>query len=66
LVLGGRDPSNVKFYINGAEVLSGTANLGNISAATGPLKALFHLEKSSNDSPGVVQLDMLRVRTGQQ
>ena len=66
LVLDGRDPSNVKFYINGAEVLSATANLGNIAAATGPLKALFHLEKSSNDSPGVVQVDMLRVRTGQQ
>jgi predicted RecA/RadA family phage recombinase len=66
LVLDGRDPSNVKYYINGVEVLSETANLGNISAATGPLKALFHLEKSSNDSPGVVQLDMLRVRTGQQ
>ena len=66
LVLDGRDPSNVKFYINGVEALSGTADLGNIAAATGPLKALFHLEKSSNDSPGVVQLDMLRVRTGQQ
>ena len=62
LVLDGRDESDVKFYINGAEVLSATANLGAISAATGPLKALFHLEKSSNDSPGVVQLDMLRVR----
>lgn len=66
LVIDGRDPSNVKFYINGVEVLADTANLGNIAAATGPLKALFHLEKSSNDSPGVVQLDMLRVRTGQQ
>lgn len=62
LVLDGRDESNVKYYINGAEVLSATSDLGAISAATGPLKALFHLEKSSNDSPGVVQLDMLRVR----
>lgn len=63
LVLDGRDPSNVKYYIDGVEVLSATANLGNIALATGPLKALFHLEKSSNDSPGVIQLDMLRVRT---
>lgn len=62
LVLDGRDSSNVKYYINGVEVLAATANLGNIAAATGPLKALFHLEKSSNDSPGVVQLDALRVR----
>lgn len=62
LVLDGRDPSNVKYYINGAEVLSATANLGDISAATGPLKALFHLEKSSNDSPGVVRCSMMRVR----
>ncbi len=66
LVLDGRDPSNVKYYVNGVEVLADTANLGNIAAATGPLKALFHLEKSSNDSPGVVQLLALRVRTGQQ
>jgi predicted RecA/RadA family phage recombinase len=66
LVLDGRDPSNVKYYVNGVEVLSATTNLGNIAAATGPLKALFHLEKSSNDSPGVVQLDMLRVRTAEQ
>ena len=66
LVLDGRDPSNVKYYINGVEVLDGTSNLGNIAAATGPLKALFHLEKSSNDSPGVVRLHSLKVRTGQQ
>lgn len=66
LVLDGRDPSNVKYYVNGAEVLSATANLGNIAAATGPLKALFHFEKSSNDSPGVVRLDHFAVRLMQQ
>ena len=65
LTLDGRDPSNVKYYINGAEVLSATANLGNIAVATGPLFALFHLEKSSNDSPGQVQC-RIRVRTMQQ
>lgn len=62
LVLDGRDPSDVKFYVNGVEVLNAEANLGNIAAATGPLFPLFHLEKSSNDSPGTVSLDMLRVR----
>lgn len=64
LQIDGRDPASLKFYINGVRVLSSTTF--NISAATGPLKALFHLEKSSNDSPGNVQLDVLRVRTGQQ
>lgn len=64
LCIDGRDPTNLKYYINGTEVLAATANLGDIQLATGPLKALFHLEKSSNDSPGVVQLDMMRVRLG--
>lgn len=66
LCIDGRDPSNMKYYINGAEVLAATANLGDIQLATGPLKALFHLEKSSNDSPGVVRLSMLKVRTSEQ
>lgn len=66
LKIDGRDPSNMKYYINGVEVLAATANLGNIAVAAGPLKALFHLEKSSNDSPGVVRLSMLRVRTSEQ
>ncbi len=64
LCIDGRDPENMKFYANGVEVLAATANLGNIALATGPLKALFHLEKSNNDSPGIVQLDMFRVRIG--
>jgi hypothetical protein len=64
LVIDGRDPADLHFYANGVEVLAATAF--NISAAAGPLKAIFHLEKSSNDSPGVVQLDMLRVRTAEQ
>lgn len=62
LMLDGRDSSNVKYYVNGVERLSATANLGNIALATGPLKALFHLEKSSNDSPGDVLLHKMEVR----
>lgn len=62
LALDGRDESNVKYYINGVEVLAATANLGNIAAATGPLKALFHLEKSSNDTLCEVRLDVMEVR----
>lgn len=64
LCIDGRDPSNMKFYINGAEVLAATANLGDVQLATGPLKALFHMEKSANDSPGRVLISELQVRLG--
>lgn len=64
LCIDGRDPSNFKYYINGAEVLAATANLGDIQLATGPLKALFHMEKSANDSPGRVLISELQVRLG--
>jgi len=61
-MLDGRDSENVKYYINGAEVLSATANLGDIDDATGPLKALIHLEKSANDSPGEILVHKVEVR----
>lgn len=62
LMLDGRDSENVKYYINGAEVLASTANLGDIDDAAGPLKALFILEKSANDTAGAVQVRKLEVR----
>lgn len=61
-MLDGRDSENVKYYINGAEVLAATANLGDIDDATGPLKALIHLEKSSNDTLGEILVHKLEVR----
>lgn len=64
LVIDGRDPTDIQFYVNGVNVLPATTFT--LTAAAGPLKAIFHLEKSANDSPGVVQLDMLRVRTAEQ
>ena len=64
LVIDGRDPSDIQIYINGALVLSGTTF--NISDGSGPLRARFHLEKSSNDSPGVVLLHELNVRLMEQ
>jgi len=64
LQIDGRDPASLKYYVNGVRVLASTTF--NISAAAGPLKALFHLEKSANATAGNVQLDVLRVRTGQQ
>ncbi len=60
LVIDGRNEADIQMYVNGVLVLGST--VFTLAAATGPLKALFHLEKSSNDSPGVVQLDDLKVR----
>lgn len=60
ITIDGRDETDIQIYINGVLVLGATTFT--LAAATGPLKALFHLEKSANDSPGVVQLDNLTVR----
>lgn len=59
-MMDGRDPSDVQIYINGVLMLSGTTF--DISAATGPLKLLAHLEKTSNDTPGEIHVDSLRAR----
>lgn len=45
--LDGRDTTNVKYYINGAEVNAATSNLGDIRLATGPLGLLVHIEKTT-------------------
>jgi hypothetical protein len=64
LTLDGRDLSNVKYYINGAEALAAEANLGNIAAAVGPLFAIIHAEKTSDDSPLEFRA-RIRVRTAE-
>lgn len=65
--LDARDPTNVAYYINGVEVLNGTANLGNINAAVGPLGLLVHLEKtSSTATAGPLYIDAARVRLMEQ
>lgn len=64
--LDGRDPSDVRYYINGSEVLNDTANLGKIPVATGPLGVLVHLEKTSGTATaGPVYVDAARVRYSQ-
>jgi len=60
IAIDGRDETDIQIYINGVLVLGGTTFT--LAAATGPLKALFHLEKTGNDSPGEVHLDELTVR----
>ena len=65
--LDARDPSNVRYFINGAEVLAATANLGNIALATGPLGLLVHLEKTTGTATaGPVYVDRAELRTMEQ
>jgi len=60
IVLDGRDSTDIQLYVNGVNRLAATTFT--LADGTGPLKAIFHLEKSANDSPGEVQLDKLEVR----
>lgn len=60
LVIDGRDESDLKYYVNGEQVLAATDF--NIEDGSGPLYALFHLEKSANDSDGDVLLSAMEVR----
>lgn len=59
-----RDPSDIQIYVNGALVLGST--VFKLNAATGPLKLLAHLEKSSDDSPGEFHVNALQVRLMEQ
>jgi len=69
LVLDGRDETDIKAYVNGVRVLDGTTGADTtlaLTAGSAALKAIFHAEKTSDDSPGVFQLDALRVRIAEQ
>jgi predicted RecA/RadA family phage recombinase len=56
-----RDLTDIQLYINGVNVLPAT--VFKLDAATGPLKALVHMEKTSSTDTGIVRIEMLRVRT---
>lgn len=45
-----RDLTDIQVYVDGVNVLPNT--VFKLNAATGPLKALAHVEKTSDDSPG--------------
>lgn len=60
VVIDGRDHTDIQIYINGVLVLG--ASTFTLADGTGPLKALFHLEKSSNDTAGEVLLHDMEVR----
>lgn len=59
-----RNPADIQVYVNGALVLGAT--VFKLDAATGPLKLLAHLEKTSDDSPGEFHVDLLQVRLMEQ
>lgn len=56
-----RDPSSVKLYIDGVRVLSGTTFV--LSNATGPMKALVHVEKSGGTHVPSLKIESLTVRS---
>lgn len=65
--LDGRDTTNVKYYINGAEVNAATSNLGDIRLAAGPLGLLVHIEKTTGtETIGPLYIDAARCRLMEQ
>jgi len=59
-----RDPSDVQIYIDGVLVLGAT--VFTLAAATGPLKPIIHMEKTSDDTVADFRLDFMRVRIAEQ
>lgn len=58
-----RNLSDIQVYIDGVNVLP--SSVFKLNAATGPLKLLAHMEKTSDDSPGNVSVILLGARTAQ-
>lgn len=63
-VIDGRNPADIQIYVNGVLQLGST--VFKLDAATGPLKLLAHLEKSSDDTTADYRINYLRVRTAEQ
>jgi predicted RecA/RadA family phage recombinase len=55
-----RVESSVKLYLDGVRVLSGSTFV--LTAGAGPLKALFHMEKTSDDTLADVRIENFDVR----
>lgn len=64
LMIDARDKTSVKLYVDGVRVLSGSTFV--LTAATGPLGLLVHLEKTSSTATGKVVIDRLTARLGKQ
>lgn len=53
-----RDPADIQLLINGVNVLGAT--VFRLDAGTGPMKLIAHIEKSSNDTPGAIEVTKFR------
>jgi hypothetical protein len=56
-----RDLTDIQIYINGVNVLP--ASVFKLDAATGPLKLLAHLEKTSSADLAEIRIAHLAIRT---
>jgi len=56
-----RDPADIQLYIDGVNVLPDS--VFKLNAATGPLKALFHVEKTADDTTADVRVEYINVRS---
>jgi hypothetical protein len=63
-VIDGRNLADIQIYVNGVLMLGST--VFKLDAATGPLKLLAHLEKTSDDTTADYRVNYLRVRTMEQ
>lgn len=64
LMIDGRDETDIKVYLDGVRVMDGTTGASKtltLGDGTGPIKFLFHMEKTSDDTPGIVHLLNARV-----
>lgn len=63
-VIDGRNLADIKIYVNGVLMLGST--VFKLDAATGPLKLLAHLEKTSDATTADYRFSQLRVRLAEQ
>lgn len=59
----GRDPADIQIYVDGVLVLG--SSTFSLSAATGPIKPVVHMEKTSDDTPANLAVDFVTIRTRQ-
>jgi predicted RecA/RadA family phage recombinase len=64
LMIDGRNPADIQLYVDGVNVLPSSVFV--LTAATGPLKLLAHLEKTSDDTVADYRVNVMRVRIAQQ
>ena len=62
--LDGRNPADIQVYSNGVNILPSTVFV--LTAATGPLGLLAHLEKTTGTATGKFTIDRATVRLAQQ